>query len=177
MTTQKTAKADEDFDICSLHERPYLGAHSLPLKADGARKAVLLIRDVKGAKVRAGKGAKEQLRAVMFFEGLEKGMVINRTAQKTLFLLFGSTMKSSLVGKKIGLYATTCRYGDGTTGPAIRIFEKRVDGIAAVGPEIAKQMDAARREEELAQRQSEANGEGYIDRPPAPEIPDVGGDL
>lgn len=163
-------KNDEDFDICSLRERPYLGAHSLPIAKDGNRKCVVVIENIRGQEVIGAKGKKAG-KAVMFFKGISKGLILNATAEKTLFLLFGTTMKSKLIGQKIGLFATTTRYADGSSGPCVRIHPARVDGAAAVGPELAKQMDAASQDPALQAQQEAASGEGAFYDSPRSEIP------
>lgn len=178
MSTEKksaTQNQEKDVDLASFRERPYLGAHSLPIRADGSRKAVVVIRDGRGGEV-VGPGGRKKGAPLLFFEGLTKPMILNATALKTLHMLFGSTQRSKLIGQKIGLYASTCRYADGTTGPCIRIHPARVDGKDPVGPELAKQMDAAQQAAGVAAQQENAatsEGPSYYDEPRI-EIPNTG---
>jgi len=147
---------EKDVDLASFREKPYLGAHSLPIQKDGSRKAVVVIKDGRGGEV-VGPGGRKKGAPLLFFEGLSKPMILNATALKTLHRLFGSTQRSKLVGQKIGLYASTCRYADGSTGPCLRIHPERVDGAKAVGPELAEKMDKAEQEAGVAARQQSAN--------------------
>lgn len=166
---------EKDVDLASFRDRPYLGAHSLPILSDGSRKAVVVIRDGRGGEV-VGVGGRKSSKPLLFFEGFAKPLILNATALKTLHMLFGSTMKSNLIGKKIGLYASTCRYADGTTGPCIRIHPARVDGMKPVGPELAAQLDKQQQDAGLAaQQQAAAAGDGpvYFDEPKV-EIPATG---
>ncbi len=177
MSTKSAQQApvEKDVDLAAFRERPYLGAHSLPINKDGSRKAVVVISDGRGGEV-VGPGGRKKGAPLLFFQGFEKPMILNATALKTLHMLFGSTKKSELVGKKIGLYATTCRYADGTTGPAIRIHPARVDGAKAVGPELAAELDKQQQDAGLAARQQDAAARGepvYYDTPKV-EIPDTG---
>ncbi|HEY1956014.1 MAG TPA: hypothetical protein VGH28_10380 [Polyangiaceae bacterium] len=172
---KKPSAQEKDVDLASFRDRPYLGAHSLPIKSDGSRKAVVVIRDGRGGEV-VGHGGRKKSAPMLFFEGFEKPMVLNAGALKTLHMLFGSTQRSKLIGQKIGLYASTCRYADGTTGPCIRIHAARVDGMKPVGPELAAQMDKAQQDAALASQQQGAAASTepvYFDVPKV-EIPDTG---
>jgi hypothetical protein len=168
----------KDVDLASFRERPYLGAHSLPIKPDGSRKAVVVISDGRGGEV-VGPGGRKKGAPLLFFQGFSKPMILNATALKTLHMLFGSTKKSDLVGNKIGLYASTCRYADGTTGPCLRIHPARVDGAKPVGPELAAQFDKQQQDAGLSAQQQNAAASGgdaepkYYDDPKV-EIPDTG---
>lgn len=167
---------EKDVDLASFRERPYLGAHSLPIREDGSRKAVVVIRDGRGGEV-VGPGGRKKGAPLLFFVGLDKPMILNATALKTLHMLFGSTRKSELVGKKIGLYASTCRYADGTTGPCLRIHPARVDGAEPVGPKLAAQMDKAQQDAGVAAQQEGAalsEGPTALYDEPRQEIPATG---
>lgn len=143
----------KNFDISAWRERPYLGAHSLANMP--GKKMVVEIADAKPEDVVGVKGKKSG-RAVLYFRNFEKGMIVNSTAEKTLRKLFGSTETDDLIGQKVGLFATSCRYADGTVGPCLRIHDQRVDGKEPVGAARAREVDAEEENPETRSQQEEA---------------------
>lgn len=65
-------------------------------------------------------GRDKEMKAVLYFEGKDKGIVLNKTNAKKITELIGSPETEDWVGFKIRLFATTTEFG-GETVECIRI--------------------------------------------------------
>src|ERR1035437_3010781 len=79
----------------------FLGAYSFPEKTD----AILTIKEIKLDEV-SGAGNKKSKCNLLFFNELEKPMVLNRTNSKMIQKLYGTPYIEEWIGKKIQLYVT-----------------------------------------------------------------------
>jgi hypothetical protein len=132
-------------DVRSMRGKPFLYHYDL----DG-RDVVVTIRDVKGGEIATTKG--KEKKAIMFFEGTDKGLALNTTNINTNGALLGSFKRSDWIGKKITLYATQTDFA-GKTVDCVRVRNvapkaNAVNGNISDGPaneeEIAKKQEAAR---------------------------------
>ena len=60
-----------------------------------------------------GEGGKKSKKPVVYFQGKNKGLVLNITNVKTIGALYGFEAKE-WVGKRITIYPTTCQFGPNT---------------------------------------------------------------
>ena len=79
------------------------------------------------------------MRPVLYFKGLEQGLVCNHTNADTLAELAGSDMTEDLIGQHITLYTETTRYAGksclgirlrGTRPSAVKAAKKNVEELA-----------------------------------------------
>jgi hypothetical protein len=82
--------------------------------------AIVTIDRVEMAEI--GQGAESQEKPVMYFKGIEPGMVLNKTNAGTLGKLLGNDT-DEWIGKKIGLFTTEVDYA-GNQVLAIRVRMK-----------------------------------------------------
>lgn len=68
-------------------------------------------------------GGKKEKFLVVYFDGIEKGMIFNKTNSRTMMVLAKSAYVEDWIGKTIALYITTTNFG-GKTVEALRIREK-----------------------------------------------------
>jgi hypothetical protein len=64
-------------------------------------------------------GPEKQMKAVIYFEEVERGLVVNKTNRVILQHLFGRYV-DDMVGQKVALYATECQF-QGKLVPCLRI--------------------------------------------------------
>lgn len=84
------------------------------------------IREVKQEAV----GADEEIRPTLYFEGMKKGMVLNRTNAKRIIALYGEDT-DHWAGRPITLYPSETEYG-GDTVPCIRVRQQAPSGAVSV---------------------------------------------
>ncbi len=104
-------------DIRAYFEKAHLGAWDLQ-----GRDVTVVIRAVSNPKLRT-EGGGTQKKPVVFFEGTEKSLVLNKTNTATIVSLYG-TKVGDWIGKRITLYPTTTKFGRETVD-AIRIRPKK----------------------------------------------------
>jgi hypothetical protein len=100
-------------DYRAMFDRDYLAAFDLEGKP-----VVVKIRDVKSAELTA-QGGRKSKKPVVYFDGKEKGLALNKTNANIIKSLYGADT-DGWIGKRITLYATEVEY-QGDTVPAIRI--------------------------------------------------------
>ena len=86
-------------------------------------------------------GREREMKAVLYFEGKEKGVVLNKTNAKKITDLVGSPETEDWTGFKIRLFATTTEFG-GETVECIRV---KAAGVPANGHGAAAKPAPARR--------------------------------
>jgi hypothetical protein len=64
-------------------------------------------------------GQKKDKKPIVYFEGITKGLVLNKTNAKRIVKLYGNET-DNWIGKTITLYPSECDYGDETV-PCIRV--------------------------------------------------------
>jgi hypothetical protein len=74
---------------------------------------VTIARIVPGELAKAGTSKKDKA-PIVFFEGKEKGMVLNKTNMKIIGGIVGSFKVKDWLGHAITLYPTTCQFGPNT---------------------------------------------------------------
>lgn len=95
----------------SMYNNDYIGAWDLP------RDATVTIRKVEAKNLTSQRG--KDKKPVIYFEGREKGFVVNKTNAKAIAGMYGVDT-DAWVGKRITLYATTTSAG-GETVACIRV--------------------------------------------------------
>lgn len=75
-------------------------------------------------------GREKEMKAVVYFEGKDKGMVLNKTNAKNISGLVGSFETDDWVGFRIRLYATNVEF-QGETVEAIRVKAAPANGNVA----------------------------------------------
>jgi hypothetical protein len=101
-------------DYRSMFDRDYIGAWDLPPGKD----VVVVIARVEAATLTA-QGGRKSKKPIVYFEGKEKGFVLNKTNGKAISGMYGSRTEE-WAGKSIALYATTVQFGAETV-EAIRV--------------------------------------------------------
>jgi hypothetical protein len=148
----KTAATD---DVRAMFDSKYFGAWDL----QGVGDVTLTISRVSGEELQNEGGKKRK--PVVYFEGEEKALALNKTMSRTIVGLYGNKTRA-WVGKQITLYATTTRFGRDTVdcvrvrptvpqGPSGRVGSKPVDSEMR-----EKQERAARKAEHPAAPLGEA---------------------
>jgi len=107
----------------------YIGAADLP---NGEQ--ALTISDVENAELRMESGRKESKPVLHFKERPDKSMVLNKTNGRSIARATGLMEMRSWVGKRIILYATTCRFGRDPKYPCVRVREEEVEAALASAP-------------------------------------------
>jgi len=79
--------------------------------------------------VREEVGKEEEVRPVMYFAGMKKGMVLNKTNAGTIAAIYGEET-DHWIGKPITLYPSTTNNGGGKEVDCIRV-RKTPPGVAA----------------------------------------------
>ena len=79
-----------------------------------------------------GQGRDAEDKAVLYFQGKDKGLVLNKTNGNTVIELYGAD-SDDWVGQKIALFRTTTDYA-GKTVECIRIKPTKPKGPAAAAP-------------------------------------------
>lgn len=75
-------------------------------------------------------GREREMKAVVYFEGKEKGVVLNKTNAKKITDLVGSPETDDWIGFKIRIFATTTEFG-GETVECIRVKAAGISGKPA----------------------------------------------
>lgn len=127
----------------------YLGAWELV-----GREATLTIDRVEPGVVEGENGRKDKA-PLVYFKGVARALVLNKTNMKVLRSLFGDEVAYSakkLVGKRITLYATTCRGAAGGTVDCVRIRPKAPDqkGADSAMPDVPVDQEMRAKQEEQA---------------------------
>lgn len=81
-----------------------------------------------------GVGAEEEIRPVLYFAGMTKGMVLNRTNAKRIAAIYGVDT-DAWMGKPVTLYPSETEYA-GETVPCIRVRQTVAAGPAAAPPAV-----------------------------------------
>lgn len=100
-------------DYRSMFDRDYIGSWDL-----GGKDVTVTISKVLAGELTA-QGGRKSRKPIVYFEGKEKGFVLNKTNAKTIAGLYG-TDTAEWVGKGITIYATTTQMG-GDTVDCIRV--------------------------------------------------------
>lgn len=107
------AKPPDD-DIRRWFDSPYVGAWDLTGDVH-----VTIERVVGG--VVEGEGGRKDKAPILHFRGAKKPMVVNKTNLKTIASITGSYKAKDWVGKRITLYATTCKGKSGGIVDCVRV--------------------------------------------------------
>jgi hypothetical protein len=75
-------------------------------------------------------GEDEKRLPVLYFVGMKKGMVLNRTNAKRIAELYGAET-DAWIGKTITLYPSETEYA-GDTVPCLRVRKEQLNGLASV---------------------------------------------
>ncbi len=102
-------------DVRTMFDSKYIGAWDLQ-----GRDAVVTIDKVVGAVVE-GEGGRKDRAPLIYFVGKTKPLVGNKTNCKTIAGITGTFKASAWVGRKVTLYATTCKGKAGGQVDCVRI--------------------------------------------------------
>lgn len=100
-------------DYRAMFDRDHIGAWDL---AGGD--ATVTIREVKAGEL-TGQGGRKAKKPLVFFEGKEKSLALNRTNGKVIATMYGTDTRA-WVGKKITIFPTQTQFG-GDTVDCIRV--------------------------------------------------------
>jgi len=103
-------------DYRSFFDRDYIAAFDL-----NGKDQTVTISKVEGRTLTGNNGRKDK-KPVIFFEGREKGLALNKTNSKTIASMYGNNT-DTWVGKSLTLYPTTTSSPEGTVD-CIRIRPK-----------------------------------------------------
>jgi len=168
-SNSRNASPDDDRDVRSMFDRKYLESWQL-----GDRDVVVRISRVVAGELRSQKpredGKKTVRKPIVYFERCSVPFVCNRTNQKIISSVLGSTKVRDWIGQSIALYATECEVG-GEMKPCIRVRPKRPaagrhsDPPPAFNPapaeEVATERDAVDVERAIAEMPV-GNGGGNV---------------
>ncbi len=107
-------------DFRSLFPSNYISAADL----EGQDRVVVIARIVASEEV----GQKKEKRPILYFAGIQKGLVLNKTNGKRIAKLH-SNDTDSWIGKAVTLYPSECDFGDETV-PCVRVR----DSVPVVAP-------------------------------------------
>lgn len=93
-------------DYRSMFDSEYVGAWDLPKDA-----TVTIARVTPGNIV--GSAGRKAKKPIVYFEGREKGLIVNKTNGKTIAGMYGPVVEE-WIGKRITLYATETQMGSET---------------------------------------------------------------
>jgi hypothetical protein len=124
------------------------------------REITLKISKVKGGEIK-GEGGRKAKKPIVYFEGKEKGMALNKTNGKTIAELYG-TNTDKWIGQLITIYPTTTQFG-GREVDCIRVRPQIPRGKAN-----PSQLDESR-------QAPQPDAEPY-DGPPESDPPEPGSD-
>ena len=106
-------------------------------------KAILLPEDtpvvltMSGVKTElVGQGNDAENKAVLYFQGKDKGLILNKTNGNTIMDLYGED-SDEWIGQKIAIFRTTTDYA-GKTVECIRVKPSKPKGAAAPAKEAAE---------------------------------------
>lgn len=111
-------------DVRQMFDSAYIGAWDL----QGKDATVTIARVVAGELAKAGTSKKDKA-PIMYFEGKDKGMVLNKTNMRIIASLYGGFKVKQWIGKPITLFATTCQFGPNTVD-CIRVKNQLPSGAA-----------------------------------------------
>jgi hypothetical protein len=101
-------------DVRLLYDSRYIGAWDLL-----GRDVTVTIEKIVGGVIE-GEGGKKDRAPVVSFKGWTKPMVLNKTNLKTLISLYATASAKGLLGKRVTMYATTCKGARGGQVDCIR---------------------------------------------------------
>lgn len=94
-------------DYRSMFSRDFLGSWDL-----GGREVTVTIRKVEAGTL-TGNGGRKDKKPVVYFEGKEKALALNKTNAKQIAQMYSSDV-DNWVGKQIVIYPTTTTFGSET---------------------------------------------------------------
>jgi hypothetical protein len=94
-------------DYMTMFDSEYIGAWDL-----NGRDVVVTISRVQGMTI-TGEGGKKNKKPVIWFEGKEKGAIVNKTNAKAIAGMYGRDT-AQWIGKRITLYPTQTQVGSET---------------------------------------------------------------
>ena len=98
---------------------------------------------IKGITAAEEVGQQKDKRPIVYFQGVEKGMVLNKTNAKRIAKLYGNDT-DKWIGKSITLYPSECDFGDETV-PCLRVRPEAPEIEAPSNPD-ADELDDEERE-------------------------------
>ena len=122
-------------DVRQMFDSAYVGNWDL----QGRDVVVVIARIVPGELAKAGTSKKDKA-PIIFFEGREKGMVLNKTNMKIIGGIVGSFKVKDWIGHAITLYPTTCQFGPNTVD-CIRVRPVAPKGRNGKTPPVASPPD------------------------------------
>jgi hypothetical protein len=96
-------------DVRQMFDSNYIGAWDL----QGKDATVTIARVTPGELAKAGTSKKDKA-PIIYFEGKDKGLVLNKTNMKIIAGIYGSFKVKEWIGKPITIYPTTCQFGPNT---------------------------------------------------------------
>jgi len=96
-------------DIRAYFDSNYVSAVDL----QGRDQVVTITKVTPGELPKAGTSKKDRA-PILYFEGKEKGLVLNKTNMKTIAGITGSFKVKDWIGQAITIYPTTCQFGPNT---------------------------------------------------------------
>ncbi len=133
-----------DVDLRTLFDSQWLGAWDLQ-----GRDAVVTIDKIVGAEI-TGDGGKTSKKPLVYFVGKKKPLILNKTNLKALHAMYGTFKAAGLIGKRVTLFATTCRGAAGGTVDCVRIrptIPKGADTKEALDQPVDPEMRAKQNEQ------------------------------
>lgn len=118
-------------NFLNLFPSNYISAADL----EGQDRNVRINKIVKSEEV----GQKKDKKPVLYFDGITKGMVLNKTNGKRIAKLYGNET-DAWIGKAITLYPSECDFGDETV-PCVRVRDSIPQDVPAVGLTAAPAAD------------------------------------
>lgn len=98
-----------DEDVRAMFDSNYVSAVDLM-----GKDVIVKITKVVASEIpKAGTSKKDRL-PVIFFEGKDKGLCLNKTNLKTIAAIVGSFKVKDWIGQVIAIYPTTCQFGPNT---------------------------------------------------------------
>ena len=136
------AKPPDD-DIRAWFDSLYVGAWDVP------KDTHVTIERVERGIVEGEQGRKDKA-PLIYFKGASKPMVCNKTNLKTIASICGSFKAKDWIGKRITLYATTCKGKAGGVVDCVRVRPKS-PGAPDTGARFDGPVDAGMRERQMAE--------------------------
>ncbi len=122
-------------DLRTMFDSDYLGAWNVAGKDYN-----VTIERIEGATI-TGDGGKKNKKPLMYFRGVKKPLIVNKTIMKTLFAMFGTHSAKAMIGKRITLFATTCRGAAGGTVDCVRVRPQPPKDARDQAPDETAPMD------------------------------------
>lgn len=136
-------------DLRTMFDSDYLGAWNVAGKDYN-----VTIERIEGATI-TGDGGKKNKKPLIYFKGVKKPLICNKTIMKTLFAMFGTHSAKAMLGKRITLYATTCRGAAGGTVDCVRVRPDPPKAGQDQAPNESAPMDPDMRRNQQEQAQGE----------------------